>query len=45
MVDFKALLEKPPMTDEEHDQLWKDWYDGLPASEKKIVDAERRKHP
>ena len=41
MVDFKALMNKPPMTDAEHDQLWKDWYNGLPESEKKVVDKLR----
>lgn len=35
MVDFKKLLNKPPMTDDEREQLWKDWYNNLPESEKK----------
>jgi hypothetical protein len=47
MVDFKKLLEKPLMTEEEydrlHDKLWKDWYDGLSESDKKIVDNERKR--
>ena len=42
MVDYKKLMEQPPMTEEERDKLWKDWYDGLPESEKKIVDKIRR---
>ena len=42
MVDFKKLMEQPPMTEEERDKLWQDWYDGLPESEKKIVDKIRR---
>jgi len=42
MVDFKKLMEQPPMTEEERDKLWQDWYDGLLESEKKIVDKIRR---
>jgi hypothetical protein len=43
MVDFKELMKRPPMTEEEHDQLWKDWYDGLPESEKRVVDRQRKR--
>lgn len=43
MVDFKALMNKPPMTEKEHERLWKDWYDALPDSEKKIVDKQRKR--
>ena len=42
MVDFKKLMEQPPMTEEERDKLWQDWYDGLPESEKKIAHKIRR---
>ncbi len=41
MVDFKKLMDKPPMTEEERERIWKDWYDALPEYEKKIVDRER----
>lgn len=41
MVDFKALMEKPPMTEEERQKLWDDWYNGLPEEERKKVDALR----
>lgn len=41
VVDFKALMEKPPMTEEEHQKLWDDWYNGLPESERKKVDKMR----
>jgi hypothetical protein len=43
MIDYKELMNKLPMTEEERDKLWKDWYDGLPESEKKIVDKQREK--
>jgi hypothetical protein len=43
MVDYKALLKKPPMTEEERQKLWDDWYNALPESEKKIVDKERQR--
>jgi len=41
MVDFEALLNKPHMTEEERQKLWDDWYNGLPESEKRIVDRVR----
>jgi hypothetical protein len=43
MVDFKKLMEKPPMTEEERRKLWDDWYDGLSPAEKRIVDRERKR--
>jgi hypothetical protein len=43
MVDFKKLMKKPPMTEEERRKFWQDWYDNLPESEKKIVDKQRSK--
>jgi hypothetical protein len=43
MVDFKKLINKPPMTEEERQKLWDDWYNGLPESEKRIVDRERKR--
>jgi len=43
MVNFKELMNKPPMTDKERDQLYQDWYDNLSESEKKILDKERSK--
>jgi len=41
MVDFKELMNKPPMTEEEHKKLWDDWYDGLSPEDKKVVDKQR----
>jgi len=43
MVDFEALLKKPPMTEEDRQKLWDDWYNGLPESERKIVDRELKR--
>lgn len=43
MVDFKALLKKPPMSEEDRQKLWDDWYNGLSESERKTVDKERRR--
>ena len=41
MVDFEALMKKPPMTEEERQKLWSDWYAGLSESDRKIVDEAR----
>lgn len=43
MVDFKALLKKPPMSEEDRQKLWDDWYNGLSESERKTVDKEMRR--
>ena len=43
MVDFEKLMHKPPMTEDERKKLWDDWYAGLPESERKIVDRERKR--
>jgi len=29
MVDFEELLKKPPMSEEDRQKLWDDWYNGL----------------
>jgi hypothetical protein len=42
MVDFKKLMNQPLMTEEERQQLWDEWYKGLPESERKIVDKARQ---
>jgi hypothetical protein len=42
MVDFKKLMNQPPMTEKERQQLWDDWYKGLPESERKVVDKARQ---
>jgi hypothetical protein len=41
MVDFAALMKKPPMTEAERQKLWDDWYAGLPETERKKVDKMR----
>jgi len=43
MVDFAALLKKPPMTEEERQKLWDDWYARLPEAEKKKLDKMRER--
>jgi len=43
MVDFKKLMDKPPMTEDERQRLWDDWYNSLPPSEKDEVDKQRRR--
>ena len=43
MVDFEALLKKPPMSEEDRQKLWDDWYNGLSESERKIIDKEMKR--
>jgi hypothetical protein len=45
MVDFKKLMEQPPMTEEERQKLWDDWYNELPEIERRKVNRIREVHP
>jgi hypothetical protein len=42
MVDFEKLINQSPMTEEQRQKLWDDWYNGLPESEKRKVDKIRK---
>jgi hypothetical protein len=43
MVDFEELLKKPPMSEEDRQKLWDDWYNGLSEAERKTIDKEMKR--